>query len=450
MIRLSLLLVALVSVLAAAVFAGAVYAVRHEEGSAVQNATRLLIEEAVRPEMIFQGRSRVTILLIGEDVTLNNQRQQVKEYSRSDTNILISLDRLSGSAEILSLPRDTKVDIPGHGIHKLNAAHRYGGPYLLIETIDENFGLQVDHYLKTNFHGFVELVDLVGGIDLEVERSMNYDDSWQDFHVHLEPGYQHLTGEQAHGYVRWRKNNRAPKGDGKVDPKGDLGRIERQQKVIKVLAKKALSPKYLPKLKSMAKTARKYIDTDLSDRQLLSLLLFLNKLDPSTLNTATLPSEYTGFYIEVRRDEAAELLAQMFGPAFDPLKLLDMPSATDRDSAEELRDPAPSRLRAVEEPPPLPEATPEDEHEPTDAYDFEPEPYQPAEPQVTPAPPEENWEEPPAPEPTPAPRPDAQEKVAPPIRPATPPKATPAPAPAPAPLATPDPPAQPNQGQAAP
>lgn len=417
-------------------FASAYLAVGEQSGSRVANAAKHLVKEVVRPDLIFEGRSRVNILLIGEDVSLDNRRQRIKEPSRSDTNIVISLDRVSKSAHILSLPRDTKVIIPGHdGAHKLNAAHRYGGPYLLMDTIRENFGINIDHYVKTNFHGFIELVDLVGGIDVDVERAMHYDDSWQDFHVHLEPGVQHLDGEQAHGYVRWRKNLPPPKGDGKVDPRGDLGRVERQQKVIKILARKALSPEYLPKLRGMIATAKKYLETTLSDRQLLSLLLFLDSLDPETLDTATLPSEYTGFFIEVDREAAEPVLLRMFGSSFDPARLRGGDAYDGGlDVRERLTEPQPARLRAIEE-----EETP-----PAVAPDAAGEPGESEPPDLSQDDQAAAWTSPPAVTPaTEAPAP-------PPVEPARPPGEAEPPVPsAPAPLAVPEPtmaPAPPTGG----
>jgi len=435
-LRVGLILGGLVAAVGVGLFGSAYLAVGDQSGSRVANAAKHLVKEVVRPDLIFDGRSRVNILLIGEDVSLDNRRQRIKEPSRSDTNIIISLDRVSKSAHILSLPRDTKVIIPGHdGAHKLNAAHRYGGPYLLMDTIRENFGVTVDHYVKTNFHGFIELVDLVGGIEVDVERSMNYDDSWQDFHVHLEPGLQHLDGESAHGYVRWRKNLPPPRGDGKVDPRGDLGRVERQQKVIKILARKALSPEYLPKLRGMITTAKKYLETTLSDRQLLSLLLFLDSLDPETLDTATMPSEYTGFFVEVDREAAEPLLMRMFGSSFDPYRLRGGSAGGDHglDLRERLAEPQPSRLRSLDDqPPPLPAVVPEEA-----AAVADDEPFEPTEPAVVvPA-------EPAAPTPEPEPAPARQERPIPPdapgADPAAPPRVTPEPAPPPKPLAVPEP-----------
>lgn len=331
---------------------GALHAVKDQPGSRAGNAARRLVAEIVSPEYIFGGRSRINVLLIGEDITLTNQRQIVDEPGRSDTNILISLDRLRNAASAMSFPRDTRVEIPGQGVHKLNAAHKYGGPFLLIQTLHDNFSVRVDHYIRTDFRGFVEIVDLVGGVDVEVERDMDYDDSWQDFHVHLKQGLQHLDGQQAHGYIRWRKNNpRSKGGDGKVDPKGDLGRIERQQKVIKILAKKLLSPSNLPKLRQVARAFRKFVETDLTDRQLVSMVLFITRLNPDAIETATIDAHYSKPFMVVDRDAAALTMQNIFGPTFDSLAFLGHESAAATDNQDVLPEPVPSRIRELEEGP---------------------------------------------------------------------------------------------------
>lgn len=411
-------LLALLVLCAATVWAGALYAVRDEQGSRAVNAARRLFEEVVSPDYIFAGRDRVNILLIGEDVSLTNQRQLIKEPSRSDTNIIVGLDRRSATASVLSLPRDTRVHVPGRGTHKLNAAHREGGPYLLIDTIRDNFQVNVHHYVKTNFRGFVEIVDLVGGIDIDVERDMDYDDTWQDFHVHLKKGYQHLDGTQAHGYVRWRQNNpRSKGGDGAVDPLGDLGRVERQQKVIRILAGKLLSREYLPRLPEVARAVRKYIETDLTDKQLLSLMLFAHRLTPESIQTATLPTHWSRPFMIVERERAAEVLARFFGYTFDRDAFLGAaveehpPAAVD-----ELPHPTQSRLRefdeelpAVEEEPvpepaaPEPAPPPAVVPEPSATTPTEPAPPTTASPWLSPPAPAPT--EPPPAEPSPAPTP---------------------------------------------
>lgn len=295
------------------------------------SATQRLAETAVSPNLIFDTRDQLNIVLIGEDLQISQHGIiSAKQDGRSDTNLLVHLDRVTNSVSVVSIPRDTKVRIPaqkpGHEIHKINAAHALGGAPLLMETVRTNFGVTLDHFVTTNFHGFIEMVDLIGGVDVEVERDMDYDDSWQDFHVHLKKGFQHLNGRQAQGYVRWRKGNKPGTGD----PKGDLGRIERQQKVIKLIAAKVLSPAYIPQMPHIARAMLKYVKTDLSTRQLLSLVVFMRGVNPQSMATATLPGDYVSPYLVVRRTEAATVLRNAFGLGFDEAMLAAAPAGADK------------------------------------------------------------------------------------------------------------------------
>ncbi|MBI5832116.1 MAG: LCP family protein [Armatimonadetes bacterium] len=270
--------------------------------------------------LMFDRGPRANILLVGEDVPINQYQQITKEDSRSDTNMLISLDQNTKQVYVLSLPRDLRVTIPGlKGTgHKLNAAHRNGGVPKLIETIEANLGIRVHHYVKTNAHGFIEMVDKVGGVDVDVERDMNYDDNWQDFHVHLKKGPQHLTGIQAQGYVRWRKNN-----NGVSDPMGDLGRVQRQQKCMRQLAAKILQPGNLVKFPAVLQAVRGYVQTDLSDRQLMALMAFLKDVNSQTITTDTLPCDYHSPFMYVRKPEAVAMLTTALGVTFDQGPILN-------------------------------------------------------------------------------------------------------------------------------
>lgn len=344
--------------LAAAKVGALYYEVRDAPGSKGKALARAIFEEVVSPDHVFHGKDRLNVLLMVEDITLDNRRQRVKGNSRSDTNILIALDRVRRTVSVLSLPRDTRVNIPAGGEHggwhKLNAAHAYGGPFLLMQTVEKNLGVEVHHYLKTNAEGFVKIVDLVDGVDIEVERDMHYDDSWQDFHVHLDAGLHHLDGKGAEGYVRWRKNNpRSKGGDGAQDPKGDLGRIERQQKVMTALLKKALSPRYITRLRSIVRAGRECIETDLTDRELASLAVFLSRFNPSMMERAVLPVRGGAGMVPILRDEAAPILLAMFGHTFDQFAFMGQGHADTVGGVgyETLREPAPSRLREFEDEP---------------------------------------------------------------------------------------------------
>lgn len=163
-----------------------------------------------------------TILLVGSDA-----RADGSGGARADTMMLLTVPR-SGKPVLLSLPRDSYVSIPGYKDQKLNAAYSFGGPQLLVAAIEENTGVRVDGYLEVGFEGVVDIVDAVGGI--EVCPAFDIDD--EDSHLTISAGCQTVDGETALGYARMRKS----------DPKGDLGRVERQREVIGSVTREVMSP----------------------------------------------------------------------------------------------------------------------------------------------------------------------------------------------------------------
>lgn len=175
-----------------------------------------------------------TVLLVGSDAREDMTAEERSELGtgstegrRTDTMLLLHIPP-SGDSALVSLPRDSLVSIPGQGQNKLNAAYAFGGAPLLVETIEQNTGVRVDDYLEIGFVGLVDMVDAVGGIEVCLESPMQD----QDAHIDLPAGCQTLDGVTALGYVRMRKS----------DPRGDLGRMERQREVLAKVMKKATSP----------------------------------------------------------------------------------------------------------------------------------------------------------------------------------------------------------------
>ena len=146
---------------------------------------------------------------------------------RTDTIMLLYVPP-SGKAALISGPRDSYVAIPGRGKNKINAAYAFGGPKLLVQTIEQNTGLRVDGYVEVGFGGFVNVVDAVGGIQMCPPNAIQDKDSNLD----IPAGCQNMSGATALGYVRMRH----------ADPEGDLGRAKRQREMVSALAKKVLSP----------------------------------------------------------------------------------------------------------------------------------------------------------------------------------------------------------------
>ena len=175
-----------------------------------------------------------TFLLVGSDSREGLSKAEQKRLGtggvggqRTDT-IMIVYTPPTGKSALISVPRDSYLDVPGHAKNKINAAYALGGPKLLEQTIEQNTGLRIDGYLEIGFAGFVNVVDAVGGVEMCLPAAIKDRDS----HIDLPKGCQTLNGVEALGYVRMRK----------ADPRGDLGRVERQRAVLAAVAKKAASP----------------------------------------------------------------------------------------------------------------------------------------------------------------------------------------------------------------
>ena len=176
----------------------------------------------------------------------------------SDTNILVGFDAGSGSISCASVPRDTRAVIDGKS-HKINYAYNRGGTELLADTLSDMLGIPVDFTVKVDLTGFIKLVDAIGGVDFDVPVNMDYDDPYQDLHVHFRKGMQHLPGEEAMEVVRFRENN-----DGTGYGTQDIGRMQTQQAFLKAVAKQTLTVANADKISQFARIFQDYVETDLT------------------------------------------------------------------------------------------------------------------------------------------------------------------------------------------
>nr|WP_309472245.1 LCP family protein [Paenibacillus sp. YN15] len=206
----------------------------------------------------WEGKERVNILLLGGD----SRGMGKNEIPRSDSLMIASLDPVTKKSYLFSILRDTYVDIPGEGSDRINTAITRGGPELAMKTVSNLMGIPIQYYVYTDFKGFIALVDALGGIDLEVEKDMYYTDSADDhqFDINLKKGYQHLDGNTALQYVRFRH-----------DATSDFTRTERQRKFMQALAEKLQSSTSLLKLPSILSSIDPYIETNLNVNQMIKL-----------------------------------------------------------------------------------------------------------------------------------------------------------------------------------
>jgi len=175
-----------------------------------------------------------TFLLVGSDSREGLSKAERKKLGtgssagqRTDTMMIMYMPT-SGKPALISIPRDSYVPIPGNGKNKINAAYAFGGPKLLVKTVEQNTGLRVDAYMEIGFGGFVNIIDALGGIQMCIPKAIKDTDS----HLNLKKGCQNLEGTTALGYVRMRK----------ADPLGDLGRVQRQRQMLAAIAKKSATP----------------------------------------------------------------------------------------------------------------------------------------------------------------------------------------------------------------
>lgn len=221
----------------------------------------------------FAGKEQVNILLIGTDNT---------PTGLGDTLMVARVDVTRRRLGVISIPRDTRAVIPGHGTQKINSAHAIGGYKLMIETVHQFTGLPINYYMRVNSAGLAKVVDAAGGIEIDVEKRMKYTDRSQNLYINLFPGTQNLDGKQAVGYVRFRH-----------DAEGDIGRIGRQQKFVKALAHKLSSPTEIFRVPSIfnalfsVNTAR----TNLSLGDIRYLAKLVGEVDSNNVPMAMLPGE---------------------------------------------------------------------------------------------------------------------------------------------------------------
>ena len=212
---------------------------------------------------LFSGSN---ILVLGSDVRKGESIDESQSGpGRSDTIMLVH--SAFGSVRKLSIPRDVEVNIPGHGVSKVNAAYAYGGPALTIQTL-ENFlgnGLEINHVVEVDFEEFPNFIDALGGVTVNNKTrvcSPPFDNFWKG--LHFKKGELHLDGRRALGYSRVRKNSCAPNED-------DRDRARRQQEVLAAIGSQAKSPSTFLRLPWVSWNAPRTLKSDMNGFQLMAL-----------------------------------------------------------------------------------------------------------------------------------------------------------------------------------
>jgi LCP family protein required for cell wall assembly len=203
------------------------------------------------------------------------------ERARSDTMILAAVHPEKQRAYLISIPRDSFMQLPGRGYDKLNHAMAYGGPKLVKSALEQFLDVKIERYATIDFEGFRKIVDELGGVEINVKKRMKYTDPSDDTYIDLYPGLQTLNGKQALDYARYRKSDLGPEDS-------DYERIVRQQEIVKALANKGDSVEAFFKAFKLMDILGQHLKTDLSEAEIASLLMTYYDPKENHLETDTL------------------------------------------------------------------------------------------------------------------------------------------------------------------
>ncbi len=245
----------------------------------------------------------LVFLMMGVDAEDVNQ----SKGTRTDTLMLTKVNFETGRIDILSLPRDTRVDVRGRP-DKLNHAHAYGGTALTIDTVRDFLNIDLDSYVKVDYRAVTSIVDAIGGVEIDVPQRMYYTDPTAEppLYIDLYPGLQVLDGKNAHDFLRFRS--------GYLE--GDLGRIRAQQYFLEELIKQTLQPKNLLKLPQMVKSYYDYVDTNINLSTILKGVSVAGKLDVENIHMNVITGENENIggldYLIYDREATEEVVDELF------------------------------------------------------------------------------------------------------------------------------------------
>lgn len=240
-----------------------------------------IIEKVTNTEFSeMENQFPMNVLVLGSDE---------KQGGRSDTIMLVRIQK-DFQPVIISIPRDTRVKIEGiKGYSKINAAYAYGKAKLAAKTVEDVLGVKIDKYVVVNYEAVEKIVDLVGGVDVEVPFHLYYVDTTpgKELYIDIPAGLQHLDGKKAVEFLRWRHNS-----NGKEYGKGgDLGRIEMQRKLLYALIEKMLKPQNIVRLPVIVQTVSKYTDHNFTKGEIMWFIQNISKFDTQNIMMTILPGQ---------------------------------------------------------------------------------------------------------------------------------------------------------------
>lgn len=282
------------------------------KGDRFSSRSNLKLPELTRPvNILVLGTKVLTTDISNPPAHLKSLRYQALVNSfdgLTDTMLLFRFAPETKKLTVLSVPRDTRTYIPDHGVRKINEANVYGGPALSARaTSDLLGGVGIDRYVTINVQGVQALIDALGGVTVYVPKDMKYKDDSQHLYVNLKAGRQHLNGDQTLQLLRFR-----------YDENGDIGRIQRQQMVMRALMEQALNPTTVARIPKLLSVIQSHIDTNLTVEELVALSGFAAQVNRANTKMLMIPGEfsapgeYDASYWLPRPNKIQELVAQHF------------------------------------------------------------------------------------------------------------------------------------------
>ncbi|WP_223701290.1 LCP family protein [Sutcliffiella deserti] len=236
----------------------------------------------------------------------------IEDYSsggangRTDTIIILTLNPNDKTIKMLSIPRDSYVEIAGHGTYdKINHAFAFGGADMAINTIENLLDIPIDYYSTINFEAFVQIVDELGGVTVDVPFNFSETVAGTGERVYFAEGIDTLTGDEALAYVRMRR----------YDPRGDLGRIDRQKQVISAAVDAASPQKLLLEMDDILSHIGDNVTTSLKTNNMISLLRTYSGVNSSNIESVSLAGTDTRidgvYYYEIDPVSLEEVVAEL-------------------------------------------------------------------------------------------------------------------------------------------
>ena len=253
----------------------------------ITSANNLRLPRLTRP---------VNILLLGIKVTSSDiddyEAIEAEGYDAlvdsfeglSDTMLMLRFDPSTERVAVMSIPRDTRTNVDGI-ITKINEANREGGPALSAEAVSELMGgVGIDRYMRINVQGVEKLIDALGGVEVNVPKDMKYQDDSQHLYINLKAGEQRLDGDKALQFLRFR-----------YDDNGDIGRVQRQQLLMRALVEQALNPTTIARLPKILSVIQSHVDTNLSVEELVALVGYGAQANRSNIQMLMLPGQFSSY-----------------------------------------------------------------------------------------------------------------------------------------------------------